>query len=109
MRDALSSVPEHRPISTFLPRIFKFTSTLYGSKPLRLEDSRQIVESTAIGRSAAKLPAAATDLVSVQSARSASQRISKPMSWRVRLACSLLSMCMATAARPRGWTISGYA
>ncbi len=42
-------------------------------------------------------------------ARSASQRTSKPLSRKVVVASSVLSMCSATAARPWGWTISGYA
>jgi integrase len=39
--------------------------------------------------------------------KSASQRISKPMSRRTWPPCSMLSMCRATAARPSGCTIKG--
>ena len=60
------------------------------------------------GGSARPVPArAATSPTSIepdflQAERSASQRISKPMPWSAWLACSMLSMCMATAQRPRG-------
>ena len=45
--------------------------------------------------------------VADQAERSASQRISNPFSRSVVVASSVFSMCIATAARPCGWTISG--
>ena len=49
----------------------------------------------------------ASAAVAHEELRSASERMSKPIECSVTLACSLLSMWRATAARPWGWTMSG--